>query len=165
MIIYAYTKICMWMLIIAKNQRNNLNFHNRCMGKQILIFLYYRILFKNKKEKNISICNNMDESQKSRICNNMDESQKSQVKDIIHKKLHAAWFYICEILEKAKIWPQIIDCWCQGLRERTDYKTEWGNFQGDGNVYHPKCGGSYTSTYSYKNSSNCSLQMDEFHCM
>ena len=60
------------------------------MGKQILIFLYYRILFKNKKEKNISICNNMDESQKSRICNNMDESQKSQVKDIIHKKLHAA---------------------------------------------------------------------------
>ena len=66
------------MLIIAKNQRNNLNFHNRYMGKQILIFLYYRILFKNKKEKNIS------------ICNNMDESQKSQVKDIIHKKLHAA---------------------------------------------------------------------------
>lgn len=50
--------------------------------------------------------------------------------------------YICEILEKAKIRPQMIDGWGQGLKERTDYKTERGSFQGDGNVLHPKCGGS-----------------------
>ena len=42
--------------------------------------------------------------------------------------------YICEILEKAKIRPQMIDGWGQGLKERTDYKTERGSFQGDGNV-------------------------------
>lgn len=94
------------MLITAKIQEKQLNFHNRCMGQQILIFLYYRILFRNKKEKNISICNNTMNLKKSR-------------KDIIHKKLHATWIPICEVLEKAKIRPQITDCWGQGLRERT----------------------------------------------
>ena len=127
----------------------------RWVDGQIVVHPYDGILLSNRKEQT-TVYSNMNGSQKC-----YTEGKKNR-----YKRVHAAWFNLYEILEKAELIRndrgQISGC--LGLRWEIASKGAQRNFLGDGNVLYHDCGDGYNGVYIFQNSSKCTLKMGAFYC-
>lgn len=145
---------------------------NICSHKDLSMNVFNSFIHKHQNLKTIQTATNR-EMEKEIVLNPYNKLPLGNEKEWTRitlrernrqKMLHAVWFYLHDLLEKAKLLRQKSIDDCKGLVLGGGDRLQ-GNLGGNENIRYINCSGHYTIGYLCQNSSNCTSWKGEFYCV